>query len=377
MFLAKSAPVLVLLLSGHAFGAGCDQLKGEWNWFTGGVVRLKDNRTILYNGAPAGNWECADARRGSARLHWTLGSLVDTVTVSGDRLSGTNQQGSPVSATRKPDGGPAPTTPTASPVPASGFSVPAANAYVKRKDFDGLLAYSKAWTQAEPSSSTAWFYLGNTYGTLNQPQNALPVFQKASQLKAPWPAVWNALGCVHAQLKQFGEATEAFRHATEQNSKKMTYWNNLAAAYTETGDFGLAQKALDAGRSAAADSATWKDWYVLGNAYSRLKMLKVAVQSYQRSVQMNRRFGPAWNNLGVALQESGNTGSALNAYQRAVAFGEPMGKANLADLQNAMAAANTHQTPGCDFSCVVDSQIRKQRDFQARQVQEYHWAIGH
>lgn len=108
MFLAKNAPVLVLLLSGHAFGASCDQFRGEWNWFTGGVVRLKDNQTILYNGAPAGHWECADARRASARLHWALGSRVDTVTVSGDRLAGTNQQGSPVSATRKPDRGPVP-----------------------------------------------------------------------------------------------------------------------------------------------------------------------------------------------------------------------------------------------------------------------------
>lgn len=377
MFLAKSAPLVILLLGAHAFGADCDQLKGEWNWFTGGVIRLKDNQTILYNGAPAGKWECADARRGTARLHWTLGGFVDTVTVSGDRISGSNRQGTPVSATRKSDGGSTPPAPAGGPVPASGFSVPAANAYVKRKDFDGLLAYSKAWTQAEPSSSTAWFYLGNTYGTLDQPQNALPAFQKASQLKSPWPEAWNALGCIYAQLKQFSQAVEAFRHATEQNSKKITYWNNLAAAYTETGDFGLAQNALDEGKGAAAEGATWKDWYVLGNGYSQLKMLNVAVKSYQRSVQMNGRFGPAWNNLGAALQENGDFNSALDAYKEAAQLGEPMGNTNLTDLKAAMEDGNNHKTPACDFGCVVESQLKKQRDFDARQVREYHWAIGH
>jgi hypothetical protein len=30
------------------------------------------------------------------------------------------------------------------------------------RDWNGLLAYSQAWTQAQPDDATGWFYLGNT-----------------------------------------------------------------------------------------------------------------------------------------------------------------------------------------------------------------------
>jgi hypothetical protein len=100
--LSKIVAGMILLLSGvQMFGAGCDTLKGEWNWFTGGVVTLKDDHAVLYDGKPAGRWECTDNGGSTAKLHWSSG-FIDSITVSGDRISGVNQQGVPISATRKP-----------------------------------------------------------------------------------------------------------------------------------------------------------------------------------------------------------------------------------------------------------------------------------
>src|ERR1035437_9110182 len=63
-------------------------------------------------------------------------------------------------------------------------SIERANVYVNAQDWNGLLRYSIEWTQTEPNAPMAWFYLGNTYGqALNQPQHALPAFERAVALQ--------------------------------------------------------------------------------------------------------------------------------------------------------------------------------------------------
>jgi hypothetical protein len=44
--------------SQSATSAACNAVQGDWSWFTGYVVSLKANHTILYDDRPAGTWEC-------------------------------------------------------------------------------------------------------------------------------------------------------------------------------------------------------------------------------------------------------------------------------------------------------------------------------
>lgn len=101
------------------------------------------------------------------------------------------------------------------------------------------------WTQAEPNNPMGWYYMAQTLGAeMNQPQNALPTFQRAASLKSPWPEVWNALGHVYAQLERYNESADAFRKATEQNPRRMSYWTNLAGAYSDSNKWDAARKVL-------------------------------------------------------------------------------------------------------------------------------------
>jgi hypothetical protein len=90
-------------LKGQGFSEaknGCDALTGQWNWFTGGVVTLTSKHAILYDGRASGRWECTDEEQGAATLRWANG-FVDRITVSGDGITGVNEQNVPISATRK------------------------------------------------------------------------------------------------------------------------------------------------------------------------------------------------------------------------------------------------------------------------------------
>jgi hypothetical protein len=100
-------------------GRGCDGFMGQWNWTTSGVftssgvVTLKEDHSVLYNGQPAGTWECKDDTRHAAAIHWATG-FVDSVAFAGDQISGAStMQGVRVSAIRK---GATRANPTAVPV---------------------------------------------------------------------------------------------------------------------------------------------------------------------------------------------------------------------------------------------------------------------
>jgi tetratricopeptide (TPR) repeat protein len=227
-----------------------------------------------------------------------------------------------------------------SPAFAQDLSVAGANSYIGRHDWNGLIAYATKWTRENPQDPLAWYYLGNAYGIgLSRPQNALPAFEQAARLKPQWPELWTALGHVHAQLGQYRDSADAFARAAQQNPRRMIYWFNLAAAYTDEGQWALAKQALDNGERSASTTATWPEWFDLGNGYLALKQFQDAAAAYERSLRMHPDYAVTWNNLGVALEQGGNVSGALAQYRHAAAMGDPLGRQNRDRLQNAMQQA--------------------------------------
>jgi len=222
----------------------------------------------------------------------------------------------------------------------SGFSPGGANTYAQRQDWNGLVRYARSWTASEPGSAMAWYYLGSAYGIgLHEPASAEAPFEKAVQLNPRWAMAWNALGFTYLDLRRNSDAARAFQHAVNEAPQQSNYWNNLASAYSWAGRPDLATQTLERQRTAAARSATYVDWYNMGNGFANLGHRQEAIDAYTQALRMNQRFGPAWNNLGVAQQQLGDYSSALNSYRRAAAFGDSLVNTNAAALQSGMAAA--------------------------------------
>jgi tetratricopeptide (TPR) repeat protein len=216
----------------------------------------------------------------------------------------------------------------------SGYSVPGANAYVARKDWNGLLNYCRGWAQAEPTNPLAWYYMGSTYGVgLRQPEAAVAAFHRAAALKSSWPELWNALGSEYMKMKRYKEASDSFRVATQQNPQKMNYWCNLAAAYTRHNRWPSALRAVQDGARNAGPSARWQDWYLVGKAYASLAEPQQAVSAYNRCLRMNPRFGKGWNSLGIAQEALGNWQEATPCYRQGAGLGDASARANLSTVQ--------------------------------------------
>lgn len=90
----------------------CAAVVGRWRWFTGGIVTIRSNGTLNYDGSSApqlvfrgsnsGSWNCTDARSEEVTIRWLRGGMVNSLILSneGQRLSSTDQTQWYVSATR-------------------------------------------------------------------------------------------------------------------------------------------------------------------------------------------------------------------------------------------------------------------------------------
>lgn len=78
----------------------CKRIIGRWRWFTGRDVDFLENNRWKTTDGHTGSWQCSNG--GSVIVIPDQGAWQDTVTISqdGSSLSGQNQQGVPVSATR-------------------------------------------------------------------------------------------------------------------------------------------------------------------------------------------------------------------------------------------------------------------------------------
>ena len=83
----------------------CRGAIGSWNWFNGIVVNIESNNSFTSPAGNGGTWQCLP--NGQIELVWTNGGWRDTLSISGDgnSLSGKNQHGVSVSATRASGGG--------------------------------------------------------------------------------------------------------------------------------------------------------------------------------------------------------------------------------------------------------------------------------
>lgn len=62
----------------------CEAVVGKWKWFTGGVVSINADGTIVHDPGNDGTWQCTDAMRGRATLRWRVGGYVNRLALSAD-----------------------------------------------------------------------------------------------------------------------------------------------------------------------------------------------------------------------------------------------------------------------------------------------------
>jgi Flp pilus assembly protein TadD len=251
---------------------------------------------------------------------------------------------------------------------AANYSAAGANAYVQSRDYQGLLRYATAWSNAEPNNADAWSYLGVVYGIyLNQPDKAVGPMLQSLKLNPNQAPGWHALGITYIQLKKNADAVSAISHAIKLNPNQPNYYNNLAAAYAGMARWQDAFSTLNDEEPLAERLNNAAIWYKLGNGYARLEQAQPAVSAYQHAIKLNPNQAQIWTNLGTMLQWGGNVQGAENAYLEGSRLGDPLAAQNNARLHQALAAQAAAAKGSANYNSI--ERIINQQAKQSLEIQ--------
>ena len=165
----------------------------------------------------------------------------------------------------------------------------------KARDWPGLLAHSRRWTQAEPGNDSAWFNLGVAYGELSLYRESIEALRESLRLKPDDAMAWFNLGNAYLNLGRYRESIEACREALRLKP-----------------NFDFA-------------------WYILGNAYGALGRNPEAIKAYRECLRLKPDDADAWHNIALNYAASGNRSAALEAVKQLRRY-DPQGAEKLFNL---------------------------------------------
>lgn len=123
-------------------------------------------------------------------------------------------------------GGEAPVAPETGAKPKEGWGGWAV-ALEKAQDWQGMLAHSLRWTQAEPGNAVAWDSLGVAYRNLGRNHEAIGAFREALRLKPDDANAWHGLALAYAASNKRSPALEAVKELRRYDPQKADEIFNL------------------------------------------------------------------------------------------------------------------------------------------------------
>jgi tetratricopeptide (TPR) repeat protein len=148
--------------------------------------------------------------------------------------------------------------------------------------------------------------------------DALPLFQRATEL-APGNAVaWGNKGVALINLGRYAEALEACDRALTLDPNNATVWSNKGGVLRSLGRYAEALEACD--RALTLDPNLAYSWGNKGATLINLGRHAEALEALDRALSLNPNYAIAWSNKGVVLSRLGRHAGALEAYDRALAL---------------------------------------------------------
>lgn len=167
-----------------------------------------------------------------------------------------------------------------------------AKALVHVEDFAGADQALRTYLQSHRNSSDAFYMLGFVLNRENRAADSLAIYTQAAAIAPPTSDDLKIVGLDYVLLNDYADAIK---------------WLE---------------------KSVALDSKNKDAWYYLGRAYYTRSQLKEAHGAFQKVLDLSPSDAKAENNLGLIFETEGDTGSALEAYRKAIAWQEKTSQIN-------------------------------------------------
>ncbi len=146
-------------------------------------------------------------------------------------------------------------------------------------------------------------------------QEALVRAKLAVQLAPQAHEIWALLGGLYLTVDEPQQAVVALERSLKLNDKNPGAYFNLGSAHFRQGNYAASARVIEQGLALKPDAT--EEWFNLGNAYLKLGQPDRAIAQYRRSLRNDKRFWPAYTNIGLVLYEQGNIRQAARHWEQA------------------------------------------------------------
>ena len=195
--------------------------------------------------------------------------------------------------------------------------------YQELKQFDkAVVVYSEA-IKLKPGDTLAIHYRAAAYRGLEQSDKALDDYSKIIDLKPDDAQGWNVRGSLYEHLKQNDRAISDYSKAIQL---KPNYWSALANRSRVYANLKLWDKAIadktSMLRLQPKKSGNELAWLLATCPDKKFRNPARAVELAKAAVELQPKYGPWWNTLGVAQYRAGDWNACLAALHKSMELRE-------------------------------------------------------
>ena len=152
--------------------------------------------------------------------------------------------------------------------------------------------------EIDSTHDKTWFTLGTVYESDGNIEKAIKHYNKAIEINPGYSKAYGNLGKLYTESDQIKEAENILKTSVQINPDYADGFMRLGLLYIKTENFNDAIYNLKI--STNLDDEDYNKYFNLASAYNRLEMWNDAAQAAQACIDIKRKFGGGWLELGLA-----------------------------------------------------------------------------
>jgi len=204
-----------------------------------------------------------------------------------------------------------------------------AQGLIELKQFDAALKHVSQALEIDPNLADAHVNAGDALRAIGSVDSAIASYQKAIALNPSHLVAHNNLGVALRDLGRIDEARAAFQKVTELDPALPQGHSNLAGTLKD-----ISQVIAEHRKAIALKPGEAKFHNDLGTALEASGQLREAEAAYEQAIALDPNYAEAVTNLGNAYHRLGRIDDAMQAYRKAISISPDLPQAwcNLGNL---------------------------------------------
>ncbi len=169
--------------------------------------------------------------------------------------------------------------------------------------------------EIKPDHDKTWFTLGTAYETDGNVDMAIDHYKKAIDINPGYSKAYGNLGKLYTDKQEFKEAEDVLKTIVQIDSDYSDGFMRLGLLYIEQENYEDAANNLK--RSTELDDKDYNKYFNLASAYNHLEKWNNAATAAQSCIDLKKKFGGGWLELGLAEMGRKNKTRAKRHFEEA------------------------------------------------------------